>query len=36
MQLLAKGCLLLRDAKDLDASAYSDFTFSLVVLKKRI
>jgi hypothetical protein len=36
MQLLAKGYLLIKDAKELDASPYSDFISVLVVLRKRI
>jgi hypothetical protein len=35
-QLLAKGILLRKDAKSLDAVAYSDFISALVVLRKRI
>jgi hypothetical protein len=36
MQLLAEGFLLIKDAKELDALAYSDFSFALLVLRKRI
>jgi hypothetical protein len=35
MQLLAKGFLLIKDAKLLELNAYSDFIFSLVALRKR-
>jgi hypothetical protein len=36
MQLLAKGALLIRDAKLLDPTTYSDFIAALVSLRKRI
>jgi hypothetical protein len=36
MQLLVKGYILITDAKELDASAYSDFISALVALNKRI
>jgi hypothetical protein len=36
MQLLAKGALLIRDAKLLDPITYSDFIAALVSLQKRI
>jgi hypothetical protein len=35
-QLLAKGFLLIKDAKSLDAVAYSDFLSTLVAHRKRI
>jgi hypothetical protein len=36
VELLAKGYLPIRDAKELDAPAYSVFMTALVVLRKRI
>jgi len=36
MQLLAKGALLIKDAKLLDLTAYFDFTAALVSIRKRI
>jgi hypothetical protein len=36
MQLLAKGPLLIRDAKLLDPSTYFDFLVVLVSLRKRL
>jgi hypothetical protein len=36
MQLLAKGSLLIKDAKLLDSAAYSDFIAVLVALRKRM
>jgi hypothetical protein len=36
MQLLAKGFLLVKDAKLLEPDAYSDFISALVALRKRI
>jgi hypothetical protein len=35
-QLLAKGAFLIKDAKALDAVAYSDFISAQEVLRKRI
>jgi hypothetical protein len=36
MQLLAKGFLLIKDAKLLDSGAYSNFIVVLVALRKRM
>jgi hypothetical protein len=36
MQLLAKGVLLIKDAKLLDLASYSDHKAVLVALRKRI
>jgi hypothetical protein len=36
MQLLAKGALLIKDAKLLDHASYSDFIAVLVALRRRI
>jgi hypothetical protein len=36
MQWLIKGFLLIKDAKSLDAVAYSDLISTLVALRKRI
>lgn len=36
MQLLVKGYMLIKDAKELDDSTYSDFFSALVALRKRI
>jgi hypothetical protein len=36
MQLSAKGYLLIKDAKEFSAVAYSEFIAALVALRKRI
>jgi hypothetical protein len=36
MQFSAKGYLMIKDAKELDALSYSDFISPLVALTKRI